>query len=167
MTSFTVPGRPVPKARPRVAVEGRSARVYTPRKTRDYEETVGWCARPHCREPLLTPVQLVLRAFLERRGQVPDLLNITKAIEDGLNTIAYRDDVLVKSLRADMWYSPNERAEVEVRPLLRPLEEGPPSGLSVRIALPPDVPEGLRARVAALIGELQGIGAQVEIEEAS
>lgn len=38
---FHVPGRAVPKARPRLGAAGH---VYTPTPTRRYEEAVAWCA---------------------------------------------------------------------------------------------------------------------------
>lgn len=38
---FSVPGRGQPKERPRL---GKGGRVYTPSKTRRYEEAVAWCA---------------------------------------------------------------------------------------------------------------------------
>ncbi len=165
--SFTVPGRPVPKQRPRVYMSGRRAQVYTPRETREYEETVGWYARPRFKHPLLEPVRLAIRAFLRRGpGREPDATNVAKSVEDGMNTIAYQDDIQVKSLRTDLWFSQDERVDVCVEPLRRPLVEGEPwCALLVRIGMPPEVGAQLKARVAALLAELRSLGAEVEIEE--
>jgi len=50
MIRITVPGRPVPKQRPRLGVRMRGrwivqAHVYTPRETRRYEALVRECAQ--------------------------------------------------------------------------------------------------------------------------
>jgi Holliday junction resolvase RusA-like endonuclease len=40
LVKFTVPGRPIPKGRPRLGIRGRKAYVYTPPETREYEKIV-------------------------------------------------------------------------------------------------------------------------------
>jgi Holliday junction resolvase RusA-like endonuclease len=167
MTSFTVPGRPVAHALKKT-ISGGFPRIYLTPAAAAYQTVVAHIARLRCRPRIEGPVSLSVRAYATPdRGRMPDLTNITKLVEDAIKGIAFGDDRWTRhsegwlegvSKRAD------ERVEIEVRPLGQRL---PPSGLSVRIALPPDVPEELRARVAALIGELQTVGAKVEIEEAS
>jgi crossover junction endodeoxyribonuclease RusA len=115
---FVVPGRPVPKKRPRVAFQGRRAVTYTPRETREYEETVAWYARRHFREPLKGPVRLWARFYLRPSSRrVPDLSNLLKAVEDGCNGVAYVDDSQVRAVEAWLLIDDNERAEIEVEPL--------------------------------------------------
>lgn len=38
-----IPGKPVPKARPRVVRRGGKVRTFTPKRTTDYERHVAWC----------------------------------------------------------------------------------------------------------------------------
>jgi Holliday junction resolvase RusA-like endonuclease len=110
--AFTVPGRPVPKQRPRL---GRNGNIYTPKNCREYEETVGWAARRLFRDPLEGPVELQVRLYLNSKGG--DLDNYIKAICDGLNGVAWLDDSQVERIIASMTVkeSAAERAEVLVR----------------------------------------------------
>jgi Holliday junction resolvase RusA-like endonuclease len=114
---FVIPGRPVPKRRPRVYSHGRRVQVYTPPETRAYEETVGLFARRACPEPLTGPVRLRVRVFLRDGRRCPDLSNLVKSIEDGCNGIAYADDSQVKAIEAWLLLDDDERAEIEVEPL--------------------------------------------------
>ena len=117
MITFTVPGRPIPKARPRLGVHGRTAYIYTPEETRLYEQFVGVVGCENCRKPLTGPVELRLVAFFRGGRRTPDLSNVLKAVEDGLNGIAYIDDSQVKRFHAEMRYVEDrtaERVEVEI-----------------------------------------------------
>ena len=115
---FTVPGAPVPKARPRVA----SGRAYTPRATKGYEELVAWSGRAAMQGAFVSalngPVGAELAFTLpwpaswakERRaaalwpvGRV-DVDNLVKAVLDALNGICYADDRQVCSLLASKRY---------------------------------------------------------------
>jgi Holliday junction resolvase RusA-like endonuclease len=164
MTSFTVPGRPVAHALKKT-ISGGFPRIYLTPAAAAYQTVIAHIARLRCGPRIEGPISLTVRAYaVPDRGQMPDLTNITKLVEDAIKGIAFGDDRWTRhsvgwlegvARRAD------ERVEIEVRPLGQRLR-----GHSVRIALPPDLPEELRARVAALIGELQTVGA-VEIEEAS
>ena len=100
MISFIIPGKPQPKQRPRVTSRG----TYTPQATVDYERLVGWqCRSVHKGKPLTQAVKMTVRMFfklpkrtVKEKGdwhiQKPDTTNVVKAIEDGLNGIAYVDD---------------------------------------------------------------------------
>lgn len=114
--TVVIPGRPVPKARPRLAVRGRTAYVYTPPETVAYQEFVRMCALARIRQPIEGPVGMrVVLYFAGRR--TPDLTNVVKAIEDGMTGTVYRDDSQVKCLVAEMRQVESrseERAEVEV-----------------------------------------------------
>ena len=48
----------------------------------------------------------------------PDLSNIVKAIEDGMNKIVYKDDSQIVSVTLAKYYDINPRVEVEVRGLV-------------------------------------------------
>lgn len=80
--SFFIPGRPVPKARPRVGAGGR---VFTPKRTREYEELVAWTARtqPFALGSAPVKVRIVLRT---QRPLTGDIDNYAKAILDGMVT---------------------------------------------------------------------------------
>ena len=94
MITYTIPRRPEPKQRPR---KGKNGNVYTPAKTREYEEYVGWCATEalHAKRinrPMMGDVKLTARFYFKNKKNRPDLSNLTKALEDGMNGIAYIDD---------------------------------------------------------------------------
>ena len=112
---LVIPGRPVPKQRPRLGIRGRSAYVYTPAETVAYEQMVRAVAMTVCRAPYAGPVELRLTVYF-RKGRTPDLTNVVKAIEDGLTGVAYIDDAQVKRVVAEMDNDEFERAEVEVAP---------------------------------------------------
>lgn len=96
--TFTVPGPPQPKQRARM---GRARgtgkqRWYTPDETRRYEEAVKGAAMEaflKCKEPWPTDrlYRLEVRCYFAD-GRQRDLDNVTKAVADALNKIAYRDD---------------------------------------------------------------------------
>lgn len=104
-TTFEIPGKPFAKQRPRATRQGR---IYTPKETVSFERTVGMIAAPLFPEPIKGPVKLTIWATFETpkswskkktaahlnryHTQRPDLDNITKAIKDGLNRIAWADD---------------------------------------------------------------------------
>lgn len=113
---LVVKGRPVPKSRPRLGLKGRTAYVYTPEKTKSYQQLVGWVARKKCRKPLEGPVAVFMRLYSMGRY---DLDNVAKSILDGMNKICYQDDeqvVLLVVSKEKVDDEKEERAEVEVMP---------------------------------------------------
>ena len=95
MTTFTVPGQPVPKARART-VRGHS---YTPEPTRRYERAVAVLAQAAGLRPTTAPIVLTVVAYMgDRRRR--DVDNIAKAIQDALNGVAYADDSQIVDLHA-------------------------------------------------------------------
>jgi crossover junction endodeoxyribonuclease RusA len=118
MTSytFTIPGRPVPKGRPRLGVRGKKAFVYTPPATVEYEKFVGWVAKASGCKPLNGPLSVKLQLFI--RGHSGDVDNYCKSILDGLNGVAYEDDDQVVELlvrKHKVKRKEEERVEIEIR----------------------------------------------------
>lgn len=119
MITFEIPGDPVAKARPRAAMVGGHARLYTPAKTEKYEARVAVFGQQAMagRLPMdgavalsvtaLFPIppswpkkrQAAARAGTELHTKKPDLDNVIKAIKDGLNGIVWGDDSQVAVLR--------------------------------------------------------------------
>jgi len=113
MISFVVDGDPVPKQRPRF---GHGRRAYTPQKTRDYQELVGWVARAAGAGPLTGPVSVTLRFFRAREGA--DIDNLAKACLDSLNGVLWRDDHQVVELHCYRDVDRDRpRCEVEIQEL--------------------------------------------------
>lgn len=112
---ITIPGRPIPKGRPRLGMSGRKAYVYTPPKTAEYEKLVGWVAKCSGCKPVAGPVSVELDVYVRSRM---DLDNVAKSVLDGLNGVAYADDGQIVELRARKHKVKNrqdERVEIEIR----------------------------------------------------
>lgn len=106
---FIVYGKPRGKGRPRRA---RSGHFYTPATTRAYEELIQKAYRTACpsaepltgavamkvtindRLPKSTPKKVVAQSYTVK----PDIDNVIKAVLDGLNGLAFVDDVQVVDL---------------------------------------------------------------------
>jgi len=93
---FTVPGPPVPKARPRVTVTGRG--TFTPKKTKDYQELVAMAAMVAYKkstEPFPWPLDAGYRVdcvFYFKGIPTKDLDNLAKSIFDALEGVLYTND---------------------------------------------------------------------------
>lgn len=93
--TFTVPGPPRPKERPRVTSRG----VFTPRRTSSYEGTVriaalaAVCRLPGGRQswPLDAWYRLSVALHLKDR-RIPDVDNVLKAIADGCESVLWEND---------------------------------------------------------------------------
>lgn len=93
----TIPGEPVPKARPRVV----NGRTYTPERTKTAEHAIGWALRS-----ALGPkgvdgerefsVHAVFRTSTKRRC---DLDNLLKTVLDAGNGVVWSDDSQVVEAR--------------------------------------------------------------------
>lgn len=119
--TFTVPGGPQGKARPRFV--RKTGRTYTPDKTVAYEELVRQRytqaagmfpegAQISAGIVAIFPIQKSAskkKATEMRHGTIrptkkPDTDNIAKIILDSLNGIAFKDDSQVVSLSVQKWY---------------------------------------------------------------
>ncbi len=110
--SFTVPGLPVPKARPRVL----GTRTYTPARTKAHERLVWVCAcRAGVRPVALGPVAMTLTFWLPRPDSC-DLDNMAKTVLDALNGTAYADDRQVVELHLVKRRSDDPHTDVVIYP---------------------------------------------------
>lgn len=139
MISFTIPGNPVGKGRPRIGRVGGHARMFTPDKTVSYESLVKYAGfeAMQGRALLLDAVAVVLDicvpipASWSKRKQAmavaggvfpttkPDIDNVEKAVFDGLNGIAWKDDVQVVSVQKTKRYSVTPCVKVSISPAAR------------------------------------------------
>lgn len=108
---FTVPGRPVPMARPRVTMHG----TYTPKRCRDYKSFVAMAAKAAMKgkKPMdgaicidISVIYKPPKSWSKKKQETalmgelqptsrPDLDNIYKAITDALIGIVYVDDAQI------------------------------------------------------------------------
>lgn len=126
---FTIPGIPVPKARPRV-VRGHA---FTPKKTKDYETLVQDVYNLTVGEylgdsaivvmiDLYFPIPESYSKSKRKRiadGEIkhtkrPDVDNCAKAILDALNEVAYKDDAQIVESRITKHYAIDGEVRAEV-----------------------------------------------------
>lgn len=136
--SFVVPGEAIGKGRPRVSTVGGHARMFTPKKTANYETLISMAAQQAMagRELIPGPVMVEMKivvavaaswskkktaAALE--GTVmptkkPDADNVLKAICDGINGIVFKDDVQVVNVSLSKRFGETPGVSVRVVPLM-------------------------------------------------
>lgn len=116
---LTIPGKPVAKGRPKFAVRGGKPIAYTPKTTANFENLVKHEAHQIFDTPINGPVMLVVQFYLPRPKRIiwktrpmpciftekkPDVTNLVKSIEDGLNGIAFNDDSQIAILTVTKRY---------------------------------------------------------------
>lgn len=132
--SFSVPGVPHGKGRPRFARRGSFVNAYTDAKTASYENLVKVLAMQAMgdKEPIPDPVHvyinisicppaswsnkkrdLALRSDIYPTGK-PDIDNVAKGILDAMNGVVYLDDKQVVSLQVKKSYEPMDQVFVGV-----------------------------------------------------
>lgn len=138
MLTFTVPGAPIGKGRPRVTTRGgKFASMYTPEKTVNYEGLVAHSAKvamagaPLIDGPASVRMEIVCQipaSWSQKKrsaaiaGQVhpttkPDIDNVEKAIFDGLNGVVWRDDVQVVEVAKRKRYGDTPGVLVTIIPI--------------------------------------------------
>ncbi len=104
-----VPGKPVPKERPRLSKQGK---MYTPDKTKKYEELIRKTAYLIIDQPLTGHVSVDIKIYTWRL--TGDIDNYIKSILDGLTGVAYKNDLQVTALSAKRYISDIERVEIDI-----------------------------------------------------
>lgn len=135
--TIAIPGTPIGKGRPR---HMRNGHTYTPERTRNAEAYVRMLAAQEMagRAPFPGPVALTLRAIMPvpaswskkkqaaaLAGEIlptrkPDLSNVLKLVEDGLNGIVIVDDVQIVDQSVQKRYGPQPLCVVTIEPLAQP-----------------------------------------------
>lgn len=128
---FIIHAAPKPKGRPRVT---RSGHAFTPEATREYEELIAneWNSQWGGIEPTENPVSVRVEFYMaipkstskkakermaagiEVPAKKPDIDNLLKAVLDGLNQKAYKDDKQILEITAIKRYSSTPRTEVHI-----------------------------------------------------
>jgi Holliday junction resolvase RusA-like endonuclease len=123
--TFKVDADPVGKQRARYVKRGNFVQAYTPEKTRTYEALIKEAAKQAMgvSEPLETPVSLYLYIRVpipvsatkkrlkaisdgtEKPIKKPDASNILKSVEDGMNSVVYKDDSQIVNIHVTKVYS--------------------------------------------------------------
>lgn len=121
--TFTIPGPPVPKARPRFAVHKGRPMAFTPARTKGYEALVKreFEAAAHQAGGFFIPldhaVRLDLQIYLPDNTR-KDCDNIEKGIRDALNGLAWADDYQVRVKHIEVCFDMAlPRVEVALRDL--------------------------------------------------
>ena len=137
MITFTIPGQPVAKGRPKFARRGNFVTTYTPEKTAGYENLVKMQADAAMagRPPIEGAADVEIALFVtppaswsqkKQRAALagetfpiskPDVDNVIKGIFDAMNDIVWRDDKQVVNLVVRKRYADTPMARVIVRQL--------------------------------------------------
>ena len=133
--TFTIPGEPVSKGRPRATTINGFVRTYTPEKTASYENLVKLCYRQQCGSKRFgdkDALCMAVSAFFQmpksvskkkREGMLngiikpvkkPDSDNLAKIIADSINGIAYHDDSQISDISVIKRYALEPRVEVMI-----------------------------------------------------
>jgi|TARA_R110000823_G_scaffold268056_1_gene388016 Holliday junction resolvase RusA-like endonuclease len=120
---LVIPGSPIGKGRPRGTAAGGFVRLYTPKKTADWERSAALIARnAWCRAPLDScPIEVEIVAVFHRPKRLlrkkdpecrvvhtskPDIDNVIKsALDMSVMAGLMRDDSLVCKISASSYYS--------------------------------------------------------------
>ena len=119
MVSFVIKGIPKVKQRPRFATRKGKVITYTPKATASFENLVRLKADEEFARPLEGPIRLAIRFYMPRPKRLiwktkpmpeiysdkrPDIDNLAKAVIDGLNSVAFKDDAQVADLHITKKY---------------------------------------------------------------
>ena len=131
MTShFIVPGRPIPKGRPRFMWH----HIHSPQSTIDFEKLVAdsWREQSGVTFEVGEPLRIIVTAYFEipksaskkqraellgapHTKQRGDIDNIVKSVLDALNGAAFPDDSAVFSIVGEKFYAEEARTEVTIK----------------------------------------------------
>ena len=112
LLKFTIPGRPVPKHRPRASGAGHKIYVYTPAETKRYERQVMLLAAAAAKgRVFFGDIAISIKLYFSDR-KFGDIDNYAKSILDGLQGTLFENDKQVARLHIERHIDKNERAEV-------------------------------------------------------
>lgn len=138
--SFTIPGEPKGKGRPRFAKVGNYTKAYTPKDTAvyenlvrlEYQNEVGDWMFP---DDAILDMRIVayygipkstskkkreqMLTGMIRPSKKPDMDNVVKIIADSLNRLAYRDDTQIVDCQVRKFYSEVPRVTVRISQIMR------------------------------------------------
>ena len=133
--TFTVPGEPKGKARPKFRSFGKFTMAYTPKSTVEYEDKIRRCFKETVGDdfkPIEGPIEANALCVFSVPSHVseskknkligqpvlkkPDTDNIIKSILDPLNKIAYHDDSQVCKLSGLKIYGDSPRVDITIKP---------------------------------------------------
>ena len=131
--TFTIPGEPVGKGRPRVVKKGAFTQTYTPEKTASYENLVKLEFQRQCNERFSEQqLRMYIKAYFGlakgdskrkrnaklcgsvRPTKKPDADNILKCVADALNGLAYNDDCQIVKAVVEKHFAEIPRVEVTI-----------------------------------------------------
>lgn len=135
---FSVEGKPLAKQRPKATKRGRFIQIYTPRKTREYEEkikqsylnNIGNIKLEGALESFVTCVFPIPKSTSKanKRKMIngdmyhtkkPDCDNMGKVVFDALNNIAYNDDSAICRTHIDKIYGEEPRIDIKISEIER------------------------------------------------
>ena len=122
--SFSLLGKPIPKARARFARRGSNVVAFTPDKTAQHEQAIGYAGKVAAMGRVLDgPIRLeavfglpippswpkwkrleAAEGTLRPAGR-PDTDNLLKAVLDGLNGVIWKDDAQIVHIVVEKLYS--------------------------------------------------------------
>lgn len=134
--SFTIPGEPQGKGRPRFSRAGPYVRTYTPDKTAAYENLVKLEYQRQCKDSRFADDEYLdmrifafygipksaskkktrlMKAGVIRPTKKPDMDNVVKVIADSLNGVAYKDDTQIVDAMVRKFYADVPRVQVTIQ----------------------------------------------------
>lgn len=125
---FEILAKAAPKERPRAFVSKGQTQFYTPEKTKDFEKLVGWSANRAMlthKQPIITSAVTLKIIFQFKKPKNlkdmsiahikrPDLSNLIKSVEDGMNKIVYQDDSQINEINATKKYGESDKIIIAI-----------------------------------------------------
>lgn len=134
---FTVEGKVLGKARPRVVSRGGKVIAYTPKETVNYENYIKLTYQSQCKhyfkdKPLsmcISVYKMVPKSTSAKKKKLmvsdeirpvtkPDLDNYYKLIADALNKVAYDDDSQIVECNISKYYSDKESVAITIEDIV-------------------------------------------------
>lgn len=120
---MTIFGEPTPKGRPKVAMRGKFPQVYTPKQTRDAEESfLAQIIKQRPEKPITEAIKITIDFYKAKPKSMPkkvvhwtkkpDLDNMVKLVLDAMNKVFFIDDSQIIELNCRKKYDEVPRTEV-------------------------------------------------------